>query len=150
METIKYALRGVSIEQFATPSEPSSDNVQLNLNIPIRTNYQERTIAVGANIQFTESEKVFLIAEVLCHFIIEESCWKELTEGCTKDAVLPKGLVNNLVRIAISTSRGALCAKTENTPYSKFFLPIIEMQEGQGEDVVIPFAPEKDDAQKAE
>lgn len=140
METIQYALRGVSIEQFATPFEPSTDNIQLNLNIPIRTNYQERTIAVGANIQFLEDEKPFIIAEVFCHFIIEESCWNTLTEAGTKDAVLPKGLVNNLVRIAISTSRGALCAKTENTPFSKFFLPVIEMQKNQGEDITIPIS----------
>lgn len=138
METIQYALRGVSIDQFATPFEPTSDNIQLNLNIPIRTNYQEHTIAVGANIQFLESDKPFIIAEVMCHFIIEESCWNVLTENGTKDAVLPKGLVNNLARIAISTSRGALCAKTEKTPFSRFLLPIIEMQEGQGEDIIIP------------
>ena len=138
METIQYALRGVSIDQFATPYEPTSDNIQLNLNIPIRTNYQEHSIAVGANIQFLESDKPFIIAEVMCHFIIEESCWNTLTENETKDAVLSKELVNNLARIAISTSRGALCAKTEKTPFARFFLPIIEMQEGQGEDVIIP------------
>lgn len=138
METIQYALRGVSIDQFATPFEPTSDNIQLNLNIPIRTNYQEHSIAVGANIQFLESDKPFIIAEVVCHFIIEESCWNTLTGNGTKDAVLPKGLVNNLARIAISTSRGALCAKTEKTPFARFCLPIIEMHEGQGEDVIIP------------
>lgn len=138
METIQYTLRGVSIDQFATPFEPTSDNIQLNLNIPIRTNYQEHSIAVGANIQFLESDKPFIIAEVICHFIIEDSCWNALTENGTKDAVLPKGLVNNLARIAISTSRGALCAKMEKTPFARFFLPIVEMQEGQGEDVIIP------------
>ena len=137
METLKYALRGISIEQFATLFEPSSDNIQLNLNIPIRTNYQERAFAVGANIQFIEDDKPFLIAEVFCHYIIEESCWNELTENGTKDAVLSKEFINNLTRIAISTSRGALCAKTENTAFSKFFLPIIEMQENQGKDVII-------------
>ena len=137
MEAIKYALRGVSIEQFATVSEPTTDNIQLNLNIPIRTNYEERTIAVGANIQFLEQDRPFLIAEVLCHFIIDEDCWNSITENNIKDAILPKGMVNNLARIAISTSRGALCAKTENTPYSKFFLPIIDMPDEQGEDLVI-------------
>lgn len=135
---IKYALRGVSIEQFATPFEPSSEDIQLNLNIPLRTNYQERTIGVGTNIQFLEEGKPFLIAEVFCHFIIEELCWNVLTNDCTKEAVLPKVLMNNLVRIAISTSRGALCAKTENTPFAKYFLPIIEMKEDQGEDITIP------------
>ena len=137
MEAIKYALRGVSIEQFATVSEPTTDNIQLNLNIPIRTNYEERTIAVGANIQFLEQDRPFLIAEVLCHFIIDEDCWNRITDNNTKDAILPKDMVNNLARIAISTSRGALCAKTENTQYSKFFLPIIDMPDEQGEDLVI-------------
>ena len=118
MEAIKYTLRGVSIEQFATVFEPTGDNIQLNLNIPIRTNYEERTIAVGANIQFLDRDKLFLVAEVLCHFIIEEDSWNRITDNKTNDAVLPKGLVSNLARIAISTSRGALCAKTENTPYS--------------------------------
>ena len=137
MEAIKYTLRGVSIEQFATVFEPTGDNIQLNLNIPIRTNYEERTIAVGANIQFLVQNKLFLVAEVLCHFIIEEDSWNRITDNKTNDAVLPKGLVSNLARIAISTSRGALCAKTENTPYSKFFLPLIEMPEEQGEDLII-------------
>ena len=137
MEAIKYALRGVSIEQFATVFEPASDNIQLNLNIPIRTNYEERTIAVGANIQFLEQDRPFLIAEVLCHFIIDEDSWNGITDNKTKDAVLPKIIVNNLARIAISTLRGSLCAKTENSPYSKFFLPLIEMPDEQGEDLII-------------
>jgi len=142
METVQYALRGVSIEQYATLFEPSGDNVRLNLNIPIKTNYYERTVAVGANIQFLENDRTFLTAEVLCHFIIDESYWNVITDNCKKDAVLPKELIYHLGRIAISTSRGALCAKTENTPFAKFFLPVIEMQEDNGEDVVIPVSPD--------
>ena len=137
MEAIKYALRGVSIEQFATVYEPAGDNIQLNLTIPIRTNYEERTIAVGANVQFLNQDRPFLIAEILCHFIIDEESWKRITDNKAKDAILPKDMVNNLAKIAISTSRGALFAKTENTPYSKFFLPLIEMPEEQGEDLII-------------
>lgn len=138
MEGIKYILRGVSIEQFATVYEPTSDDIQINLNIPIRTNYDERTIAVGANIQFLDQDKVFLIAEVLCHFIIEEDSWYRITDNKTKEAVLPKGMINDLARIAISTSRGVLCAKTENTPYYKFFLPLIDISDEQGEDLIVP------------
>ena len=138
METINYALTGVSIEQFATLFEPSSANIQVNLNIPIRSNYGEHTIAVGANIQFSAEDKPFLIAEVLCHFIIEDESWDILTENKTLDAVLQRWLVKNLVSIAINTSRGALCAKTENTPFSKYVLPILELQDDQGEDVIIP------------
>ena len=90
MEAIKYALRGVSIEQFATVFEPTSDNIQLNLNIPIRTNYDERTIAVGANIQFLEQDRPFLIAEILCHFIIDEDSWNQITSTRQRMLFFPK------------------------------------------------------------
>lgn len=141
MDKIQYTLRGVSIEQFATLFEPSGDDIQLNLDIPVRTNYLDRTIAIGAKIQFLEENKPFLIIEVSCHYIIEESCWIELTDTYSKDAILPKKFVNQLVCIAISTTRGALCAKTENTPFSNFLLPIVEIPEETGEDVIIPFVP---------
>ena len=90
MEAIKYALRGVSIEQFATVFEPTSDNIQLNLNIPIRTNSDERTIAVGANIQFLEQDRPFLIAEILCHFIIDEDSWNQITSTRQRMLFFPK------------------------------------------------------------
>lgn len=138
MDTIQYTLRGISIEQFATLFEPSGDNIQFHLNIPIRTNYQERSFAIGANVQFFENEKPFLIIEVLCHYIIDESSWIALTDNYTKNAILPKDQIKSLVKIAIDTCRGALSAKTENTPFAKYFLPIIEMQDNQGEDIIIP------------
>ena len=37
MANIKYNLRGVSVEQFATLFEPTSDRVNLNVEIPIKT-----------------------------------------------------------------------------------------------------------------
>lgn len=58
--------------------------------IPIKTNHDERTLAVGANIQFTEDEKVFLVAEAFCHYEIENSCWEELSDRSSKDVLLPK------------------------------------------------------------
>lgn len=137
MKGIQYTLRGVSIEQFATPFEPASDNTEVNVAIRIKTNYQEQAIAVGANVQFLEDGKAFLVAEVFCHYLIESNCWKELSEGDTKDVILPKEFVNSLAGIAVSTVRGVLCAKTENTPFSKFYLPLIMVNPKDGEDVKI-------------
>lgn len=141
MDEIKYTLRGVSIDQFATLFEPSGDNIKMDLTIPIRSNYQECAVAVGANIKFLENDKPFLIIEVLCHYVIEDACWSKLTGNNTKDAIIPNDLICNLARMAISTSRGALCAKTENTPFAKYILPIVELHEIQGGDVVIPMDP---------
>ena len=49
MKEIKYILRGVSVEQFATPFLPSLDDYDVNVSIPIKSNYQEHAIAIGAN-----------------------------------------------------------------------------------------------------
>ncbi len=137
MKDIKYLLRGVSINQFATPFEPSSNDFVVNVSIPIKTNYQEHAIAIGANVQFVEKGKVFIIAEAFCHYQIEPTCWNELSAADTVDVVLPKDFINSLAAIAISTVRGVLCAKTENTPFAKYFLPLIMIDSKQGGDVKI-------------
>ena len=137
MKDIKYTLRGVSIDQFATPFEPSSDNFEVKVGIPIKTNYQEHSIAIGANVQFLEKGKVFMIAEAFCHYLVEPGCWSELSGNDSIDVVLPKDFINNLVGIAVSTVRGVLCAKTENTPFAKYFVPLIMVDLNQGEDFKI-------------
>ena len=137
MKDIKYSLRGVSIDQFATPFEPASNDFVVNINIPIKTNYQEHAIAIGANVQFVEKGKVFMVAEAFCHYQIEPDCWRELSAADSKDVVLPKGFINSLAGIAVSTVRGVLCAKTENTPFARFFVPLIMVDLNQGEDLRI-------------
>ena len=43
-----------------------------------------------------------------------------------------------LARIAIGTIRGAICVKTENTNYTKYFVPIIEIGKEQNvEDFIL-------------
>jgi len=137
MEQIKYTLRGVSIEQYATPFEPQTDKIALNLNIPIKTNYATHAFAIGTNIQFLEDEKPFIVAEVFCHFEIDSESWRGLSSDNTKDVVLPKDFVRMLVAISISTCRGVLCAKTEKTAFAKFFLPLVELSPETGDDLVI-------------
>lgn len=138
MEPIKYALRGTSIEQFATLFMPQSDEIELGISVPIKTNYDEHTFAVGANIRFVEKGNPFLVVEVFCHYVIEGQTWEGLSDSSKRDVVLPRELVDALARVAVSTARGVICARTENTPFSKFFLPIVEVGNPQGEDLIIP------------
>lgn len=137
IKDIKYTLRGVSINQFATPFEPSSNDVEVNVNIPIKTNYQEGAVAIGANVQFLEKGKVFMVAEAFCHYLVDPGCWSELSDANSKDVILPKAFINSLAGIAVSTVRGVLCAKTENTPFAKYFVPLFMVDPNQGEDLKI-------------
>ncbi|MBD5185001.1 MAG: hypothetical protein HDS92_00140 [Bacteroidales bacterium] len=137
MKPIKYDLRGVTVEQFATLFEPTSvENPAINVSVPVKTNYEERSFAVGVNVQFQENGVTFLVAEAYCHYEIERECWEELSESGTKDVILPKDFMDCMIRIGIGTLRGVICAKTENTPFAKFYLPIIEVDNQEGEDFV--------------
>ena len=42
-----------------------------------------------------------------------------------------------MVSIALGTCRGILHAKTENTEYNKYYLPLIDPETFNGEDLVI-------------
>lgn len=138
MNNLKAVLRGVSVEQFATLFEPSSnDHIELNLTIPVKTNYEERSFAIGAKVQYLENGKPFMIAESFCHYIIEKECWDKLSATSTKDVIIPRKSMDNLTKISVSTLRGIICAKTENTPFTKYFLPLFEIAPSQeGEDFV--------------
>lgn len=138
MDNIIYTLRGINVEQFATLFEPANETISLNVSILIKTNYDQRSLAVGANIQYLEDEKPFLVAEVFCHYEIDENCWKALSDSCTKDVSFPKEFMDSLARIAIGAVRGVICVKTENTALAKYCLPIIELGEPNNESFVIP------------
>ena len=134
---IKYRLIRVSIEQFATLFVPESEHVALDITVPVKSNYDNRQFALGVNIKFNENGRTFMIAEVFCHYEISKASWDELSEHATKAVIFPKEFTEGLVRIAVGTARGVICAKTENTPYSKYFLPIIEIKWDDSETVTI-------------
>ena len=139
MNPIKYNLTGVTVEQFAMLYEPTDDNIKLNVTVPVKTNYEERTFAIGANVQYAEDDKPFLVAEVFCHYEIEESCWKELSHDNTSEIIIPAELMVTLAKIAIGALRGVICVKTENTQFSKYYLPLLELHTSvQNEDFIFP------------
>lgn len=150
MTDIKYRLCNVSIEQFAMLFEPEGDRIAVDVSIMTKKNYGERALAVGANVQYIENGNTFLVAEVFCHYEIDETSWNELSSGCKKDVVLPEELMATFADIAVDTARGAICAKTENTPFSKYYLPIMEIErKGDGNGYVIHKNPSTSRPQKS-
>ena len=53
-----------------------------------------------------------------------------------EDIILPRGFISDLSAISVGAARGVLCAKTDNTPLSKYYLPIVMLKDGK--DLVIP------------
>lgn len=133
---IGYALKGISTEKFEAIFEPSGP-VEINLAVSIKSNYDKRSIGLNLGIRFRENGNEFLKLESTCHFEISPNDWRGMSEPETGNVTLPKNFLNHLASIAIGTARGILHSKTENTPYNKFFLPLIDVAELGGKDLVV-------------
>lgn len=137
-DQVRFALRGISVEQFAMIFEPDDlDKVSFNISLTIKSNYADRAIAFNLTINYTEEDRTFLQLENTCHFLINEEDWERLSAGNTEDVKLQKRAVANLFSIAIGTTRGILHAKTENTAYNRFYLPLLNATEMINESVTI-------------
>jgi hypothetical protein len=140
-DQISFGLRRITTEQFAIIEE-SYDNskdeiIELGTGLRFGFNTEKRIVTVLLAINFSQEKAPFLILEIGCFFQIVEEHWNSLYNVETKEIKLPKAIAIHMVMLAVGTIRGVLHAKTENTPFNKFFLPTINVTDLVKEDVVI-------------
>lgn len=132
MKEIGFALRKINTEEFATIEKEIAEekelDIQLNINSGFGINEESKFLACFLNLQFELDEAPFLILKINCEFELEENTWKSFISKKNK-IKFTKGLLQHLAVITIGTARGILHAKTENTPYNKYFLPTINVEE---------------------
>lgn len=136
---ITFRLNSIRTEQFAIIEDiyNEGDIVNLESGFNFGSNFNERIIAVSTKHKFISPQGVFLIAEVCCVFLLNEDSWLSVYNTEKSILTIPKGLATHLLVLTIGTARGVLHAKTENTPYNRFFLPTLNVSEKVKEDVVI-------------
>ena len=134
-----YALRHISTEQFAIIEEAYTEGKDINLITQLKfgTNSVHKIIALHANFKFEQEGKSFVVIEASGHFSIDENSWKCFYNEEANTLTVPQGFMSHLAVLVIGTTRGILHAKTENTPFNRFFLPTINVMETIKEDVVI-------------
>ncbi|MCM1151184.1 MAG: hypothetical protein NC209_05570 [Alistipes sp.] len=142
-DQVRFGLRAITVEQFAMLFEPTNQNdTSLDISLSIKGNYDDRAVALTLTIRFVQKNRPFLLLENTCHFLVHEEDWNRLSKGNTVDVKLPKKVMTNLFSIAVGTARGILHAKTEQTPYNRFFLPLLDAAEMINESVTIKKSPE--------
>jgi len=137
-DQVRFALRAITVEQFAMLFEPTNrDKISFDISLTVKSNYDDRAVALNLTLRFTEEDQPFLQIEDTCHFLIHEEDWAKLSNGNTADVTLSKSVMSNLFSIAIGTTRGILHAKTEQTAYNRYFLPLLDATKMIGETVTI-------------
>lgn len=138
-DQIGFSLQKVTTEQFAIldDSYKDGDDIQLGTNLKFGINEEKHLIVVILSVQFTQKDKPFLKLDAACHFNINDSSWNEFLNADNHEIVFPKGFIGHLVMLTIGTTRGILHSKTENTPFNKFLLPTINVNDIIKSDLVM-------------
>jgi hypothetical protein len=136
---ISFKLHSIKTEQFAIIEDiyNETDSVQLESNYRFGSYVTEKIVAVLVNYKFKTTQGVFLTIEVGCMFGIKPDSWDSIYNVEKLELILPKAIATHLLVLTIGTARGVLHAKTENTPYNRFLLPTLNVNESIKEDVVI-------------
>jgi hypothetical protein len=139
-DQISFGLRKITTEQFAiieSAFNESEANFELGTGLRFGFSTEKRIVTPLLAINFSQNKNPFLLLEIGCHFEIVEDYWKNLFHSDTFELKLPKDLARHLVMLTVGTLRGVLHAKTENTPFNKFFIPTINVNELVEDDILI-------------
>ncbi|MBN8699599.1 MAG: hypothetical protein J0L54_08290 [Chitinophagales bacterium] len=139
--SISFLFRGLTAEQFALIDAQFKDNEELRVNTTLKIvkNDEARMIGVYTKIDFLQnSTSAFIIVEVSCHFEIIKESWEKIFNPEEKTVTLPKDFATHLAMLTIGSTRGYLLGKIEKHPiYSKFFVPLVNVQDLVKGDVIL-------------
>lgn len=128
---VGFNLVKVSTEQFAIIDSAfsNSQKTEYKTHVDFAINEKNNGVGVFTSFELKNEDKIFMVLKVASHFIVEPEAWKSFLSEDLNKLVLPKNFLAHLTAIAISTSRGILHAKTENTKFNHFLLPLLNVSE---------------------
>lgn len=139
-EAIPFRLAAIHTLEFATFEdnlEVIKDKNETDGSLRAGMNYgiddDSAAIECSFKAEIFLDEKVIIVIEVACEFDIEPKAWESMRNN--NQLVIPMGLARHLGVITVGTARGVLHAKTTNTPFNKFYLPTVSVEEMVDEDV---------------
>lgn len=121
----------INIDQFAilTDIVPYGD-LSFTVSVGFKVAFNVKRIACEFGVTFSNTdgnreEKKILLLEETCEFDIHPEDWDILIEN-SRLTVSPQDLCL-LANQAVGVARGVLYCKTENTPFTQFILPPINL-----------------------
>ena len=137
--SIGFQLIKITTEQFAIIPDAfnkNETNIEMSIGLKFGLDKKKRIIASFIKVQFEQNKKAFIVIEVANHFNIEKNAWDGF-DKTEKHIIIPKGFASHLVMLTIGTLRGVLHCKIENTEFSTFILPTINVTKMIKNDVEI-------------
>lgn len=148
VQPIPFKLNGIIIREFATYKDAFSDNKQkatLNYQLDFGIDSQEKIFSVIAKCTFLQHTNPFIICGISCHFGIEPEAWGKQINADTNKISFPKQLAEHLAALTTGTLRGVLHTKLENSEFSQFMLPTLNVSKiVKDDEIIFDLNPQKD------
>lgn len=130
-KTIDFRLIAIKTEQYAIFEENylGNDEFDIRTSIGIAVYNKEKQIGIFLEIEYLQSDKVFVKIVVSCHFSFSDESWGGLLDNEASNIILPKDFYGHIIGITFGTVRGVLASRTEGTTFSTFILPIYHIDD---------------------
>ena len=126
---IPFQLVDISTEQFASfPDDFSHEDKKLAIDFgtDFKIDAAQHIVGVFTKFKFLQNEKLILLLECACSFVLAEEYWNAQTES--DKIVLPEDLLTHLLVLAVGTARGIIHAKKPKE-LAELLLPTLNITE---------------------
>lgn len=121
-------MSGIEVSEFAVLQNNIDDikKIKFNTGLQFGVSDEISSIVCHVIIEFLdEAEKILVKLKTDNFFKIKPEEWEKLKKD--GEIIIPKNFLIHISMISVSTTRGVLHCKTENTSYHKFILPLIDV-----------------------
>lgn len=133
---IKFRMAKINVSQFAILAD-NAPSEGLSYTVGLRFCGATKVKRVGCefSVEFMHSEKTILKLIIFCEFDIMPEDWDGRTEN--DELVIKKDELGYFANQTVGVARGIMFCKTENTPFSQFIVPPINLTKLIKEDFLI-------------
>lgn len=127
-QSINFLMSGIEVAEFAVLESniEGIKKIKFNTGLQFGVSNEVTAIVCHVTVEFLdESEKKLVKLKTDNHFKVKPEDWERFKGD--DEIIIPQKFLIHISMISVSTTRGVLHCKTENTPYSGFILPLIDV-----------------------
>lgn len=133
-----FTINRIITEQFAVFPEHldlNQEEVQVSYTFNFSLDSSKQQVEVFTSFDFKQNQLPVMKVVVSCSFGIWDDAWNSFIKE--NSVYLPRDFATNLFSISVGTTRGILSSKTEHTDFSKFIIPLLDVQHIITSDVIL-------------
>lgn len=135
-----FSLNRIFTDQFAIIDsdfiDSESEKITFTHGMEIGGDDDNRLLKFTMKVNFKQNSNTFLIIESGCEFRMAPETWELFkTKDNDSKRLLPKHFAIHLVGLTVSSVRGILHAKTDNTKFNRFIIPLINVHDLVKDDI---------------